>query len=103
METGENYTEVSIFPKDMVFLDMDIEDLMDTYSNPINVVSQMSKMSRTLCNIIYENNKMIEVLANIRSDFDIVITEPMFSECVSYPAVKLYLPLIYVLPLPTRV
>ncbi|CAI6346137.1 unnamed protein product [Macrosiphum euphorbiae] len=35
------------------------------------------------------------------TDFDLVIIEPLFSECVSYLAAKLNVPLIYVLPVPT--
>lgn len=97
----ENYTEVSTFTEDTVFVDMDIEYLINKFGNTIKLVSQLSKLSRPMCDIVYENNKMLEVLANKRSDFDIVITEPIFSECVSYPAAKLNLPLIYVIPLPT--
>ncbi|CAI6346307.1 unnamed protein product [Macrosiphum euphorbiae] len=97
----ENYTEVSTSTGDMTFLEMDIKELMDTFDGPIRVISQMSGMSRTICDIIYENSKMKEVLANTRNDFDIVIIEPISSECVSYLAVKLNLPLIYVRAVPT--
>ncbi|CAI6346704.1 unnamed protein product [Macrosiphum euphorbiae] len=97
----ENYTEVSTFNEDMTFLGMDIKDLMDTFDGPIRLISQMTLMSRTICDDIYENSKMKEVLANTRTDFDIVIIEPIFSECVSYLAVKLNLPLIYVTAVPT--
>ncbi|XP_060863129.1 LOW QUALITY PROTEIN: UDP-glucosyltransferase 2-like [Metopolophium dirhodum] len=97
----ENYTEVSISTEAITFRDVDIEDMMDKYGSPIKVTCQMLQMSRTMCGVIYENSKMKEVLANTRSDFDIVITEPSLSECVSYLAVKLNLPLIYVQPLPT--
>ncbi|XP_001944591.2 UDP-glucuronosyltransferase 2B15 [Acyrthosiphon pisum] len=95
----ENYTEVSTGAT--TFLEMNIEDLMDKSNGPIKFTSHMLQMSRTMCNVIYENSKMKEVLSNTRSDFDIVITEPSRSECVSYLAIKLNLPLIYLQPVPT--
>ncbi|CAI6344338.1 unnamed protein product [Macrosiphum euphorbiae] len=97
----ENYTEVDTSTEGTIFLDIDIKDLIDIFDGPIRVISQLSGMSRTLCDLIYENSKMKQVLANTRTDFDIVIIEPLFSECVSYLAVKLNLPLIYVQPVPT--
>jgi len=97
----ENYTEVSTSTESTKFLDGELEELMDQYGDPIKIMRQVSEMSRTLCDIVYQNTKMIEVLANTRSDFDVVLIEPLFSECVSYAAVKLNLPLIYVLPIPT--
>jgi len=97
----ENYTEVSTSDESMIFLDGELEELMDKYGNPIKLLLQMTEMSRHFCDVVYQNTKMIEVLTNTRSDFDVVLIEPMFSECVSYAAFKLNLPLIYVLPLPT--
>ncbi|XP_022164268.1 UDP-glucuronosyltransferase 2B17-like [Myzus persicae] len=98
----ENYTEVSTSTKAMtVLLDAGIEDLMGKFGDPIKIISLMSEMSISMCDVIYENSKMKEVLANKGSDFDIVIIEPAFSECVSYLAAKLNLPLIYTIPIPT--
>ncbi|XP_001950151.1 UDP-glucuronosyltransferase 2B18 [Acyrthosiphon pisum] len=97
----ENYTEVSTSTEATVLLDGELEDLIDKYGDPIKIVGQMAKMSRHFCDVVYQNSKMIEVLANKRSDFDIVLIESLYSECVSYVAVKLNLPLIYVLPIPT--
>ncbi|KAF0721570.1 UDP-glucuronosyltransferase 2B2-like, partial [Aphis craccivora] len=98
----ENYTEYDTSMGSERILDGQLEELMDKYGNPIKVIDQMSTMSRMLCNVVYENSKMKEIFSNTRSDdFDIVLIEPLFSECVSYLAVKLNLPLIYVLPIPT--
>ncbi|XP_022164267.1 UDP-glucuronosyltransferase 2C1-like isoform X3 [Myzus persicae] len=97
----ENYTEVSTSTKAMTVLDEGIEDLMGKFGDPIKIIGLISEMSRSMCDVVYENSKMIELLANKHTDFDIVLIEPLFSECVSYVAVKLNLPLIYVLPLPT--
>ncbi|KAL4120280.1 hypothetical protein QTP88_013002 [Uroleucon formosanum] len=97
----ENYTEVSTSDGSLMFLDAEFEEMMDKFGNPVNIMLLVSEMSRNFCDIVYQNTKMVEVLTNPRSDFDVVLIEPMFSECVSYAAFKLNLPLIYVLPLPT--
>ncbi|XP_022164266.1 UDP-glucuronosyltransferase 2C1-like isoform X2 [Myzus persicae] len=97
----ENYTEVSTSTEAMQFLAQDLNDMMDTFSDPLKVIGFASAMSRDMCDVVYENSKMIEILANKRTDFDIVIIEPTFSDCVTYVAVKLKLPLIYVYPVPT--
>uniref|UniRef100_A0A2S2P9M0 UDP-glucuronosyltransferase n=1 Tax=Schizaphis graminum TaxID=13262 RepID=A0A2S2P9M0_SCHGA len=97
----ENYTEVDTSMGSVTILDMQLKELIDKYGNPIKVINEMSNMSRTLCNVVYENSKMKEILASTRSDFDIVLIEPILSECVSYLAVKLNLPLIYIMPIPT--
>ncbi|CAI6373121.1 unnamed protein product [Macrosiphum euphorbiae] len=95
----ENYTEVSTFT--IKFLDGDLEDMMNKYGNLFKIMREVPELSRTLCDVVYQNTKMIDVFANRRSDFDVVLIEPLFSECVSYAAIKLNLPLIYVLPVPT--
>lgn len=97
----ENYTEVDISMGSEKLLDGQLTELMDKYGDLKKIISEMSVMSRILCNVVYENSKMKEILANTRSDFDVVLIEPLLSECVSYPAIKLNLPLIYVLPIPT--
>jgi len=97
----ENYTEVDISMRSTKFLDGELLDLMDKYRDQYKLINQMPKMSRNMCNILYENSKMKEMLSDTPSEFDVVLTEPLFSECVSYVAIKLNLPLIYVVPLPT--
>jgi len=99
----ENYTEVSTAKEGMSFLDGELEDLMDTFGAPIKMFSHISEMSRNMCDLAYENSKMVELFAKAktRSDFDVVLIEPIFSKCVTYVAVKLDLPLIYVLPIST--
>nr|ATN96049.1 UDP-glucuronosyl transferase 344B7 [Myzus persicae] len=97
----ENYTEVSTSTDAMQIIGQDLDDMIDQYGDPFKMIGMVSVLSRTLCDVIYENSKMKEVLANKGSDFDIVIIEPAFSECVSYLAVKLNLPLIYTIPIPT--
>jgi len=97
----ENYTEVSTSTEAMTFLEEELDDLMDKYGDPFKMIGLFSVMSRAMCDVVYENSKMKKVLTNKRSDFDIVLIEPVFSDCVTYAAVKLNLPLIYTIPIPT--
>jgi len=97
----ENYTEVSISTEATVLLDGELEDLIDKYSDPYKLMGQVAKMSRHFCDVVYQNSEMIKVLANGRSDFDVIVIESLYSKCVSYAAVKLNLPQIHVLPIPT--
>jgi len=100
-ENRENYTEVDTSMGSMRILDMELKEMMDKYGNILTLIHKSTGMSRMLCNVVYENNKMKEILASTRSDFDIVLIEPLLSECVSYLAIKLNLPLIYIMPIPT--
>ncbi|KAF0721397.1 UDP-glucuronosyltransferase 2B2-like [Aphis craccivora] len=98
----ENYTEFDTCLGSDKILAEPLNELMDKFGDPIKIIGVVSTMSRMLCNVVYENSKMKGIFSNTRSDdFDIVLIEPLFSECVSYLAVKLNLPLIYVLPIPT--
>jgi len=98
----ENYTEFDTFLGSDKIIEEPLNKLMDKFGGPIRLVGKMSTMSRMLCNVVYENSKMKEIFANTHSDdFDIVIIEPLLSECVSYLAIKLNLPLIYVRPIQT--
>lgn len=97
----ENYTEVNTSVGTMTILDMGLKELMDNYGSAFKIIDRMGVMSRELCNQFYEHRKMKEIFASTSTDFDVFLIEPLFSECVSYVAVKLNLPLIYVLPVPT--
>ncbi|XP_022164264.1 UDP-glucuronosyltransferase 2B37-like isoform X2 [Myzus persicae] len=76
----ENYTEVSTSTEAMQFLAQDLNDMMVKFGDPLKIIGLVSEMSRDMCDVVYEN---------------------IFSDCVTYVAVKLNLPLIYVYPVPT--
>ncbi|XP_050432597.1 UDP-glucosyltransferase 2-like isoform X2 [Adelges cooleyi] len=70
-------------------------------AEPVNVIPSLVNVSRFNCDAIYSHEHMKQVLSKgQQSGFDVVITEPTISECVSYVATKLGLPLIYVVPSP---
>jgi len=94
----ENYTEVDISEGATKFLDKDIKDMR---LNVFTVMDLLVETSRMQCDLVYENSKMKEVLDSKNTDFDLVIIENFATDCVSYIATKLNLPLIYVTPMPT--
>lgn len=96
----ENYTEVdTTLDGAMQIVDMDLKQMM---SRRLTIIGEFVMMSRIQCDQVYENSKMKEVLGRARTEFDIVIIEYFASDCVSYIATKLKLPLIYVTPLPAN-
>jgi len=93
-----NYTEVYIELPAKV--SMDAVDTLNTFSKPEVMIPLVMTMTRHFCSIIHEQKDMLEILNSGKSNFDIIITEVASSECASYVAFKLDLPLIYVIPSP---
>lgn len=98
----ENYTEVDMSAEFPIKLDMDLSEIREKFSNPTSLLPMIVTVSRTMCDIIYDNKRMKDVLRRDgrAANFDLVIAEPLGLDCVSYVATKLDLPLIYVVPSP---
>lgn len=114
-ENGHNVTVFTPFPeKDQVnYTEIDVSDVIPKMSNmettdelfkafckPTVFIPLVMNMSRYFCHLIYENVQMVKILNDTRSNFDVVMTEFSASECVSYPAAKMNLPVIYLIPSP---
>jgi glucuronosyltransferase len=96
----ENYTEVDISGCMNCFRDKDLKGMIANRSNSMAIISKFASLSRELCDTVYADDRMIEVLRrNGTSYFDLVIIETLTSECVSYVATILNVPVIYVTPL----
>ncbi|CAH1722098.1 unnamed protein product [Aphis gossypii] len=96
----ENYTEVdTTLGGAMRFMDMDLNQMKISM---ITKIGNFVAMSRMQCDQVYKNSKMKEILNSKRTDFDLLIIEFFASDCVSYIATVLNLPLIYVTPLPAN-
>jgi glucuronosyltransferase len=96
----ENYTEVDISGDMSRFQDKDLKGVIVNWSDPIRTIDFIASLSKKKCDIMYANNRMIEVMRqNGNSHFDLVIIEPIMSECVSYLATLLDVPMIYAIPL----
>ncbi|XP_060853245.1 UDP-glucosyltransferase 2-like isoform X2 [Rhopalosiphum padi] len=93
-----NYTEVYIELPSKISLDA--VETLNTFGIPTVMIPLVMNMTRYFCNIVYELDDMREILNSGKSNYDIVITEIASSECSSYVASKLDLPLIYVIPSP---
>ncbi|XP_001947235.2 UDP-glucuronosyltransferase 2B17 [Acyrthosiphon pisum] len=94
----ENYTEVYLNVPSVV--EINIEETLNTFGKPTTMIPTLMNMSRYFCNIAYEQRDMREILYGGKSNYDIIFTEVVSSECVSYIASKLELPLIYLIPSP---
>ncbi|XP_060852826.1 UDP-glucosyltransferase 2-like [Rhopalosiphum padi] len=94
-----NYTEVDISSGFPVGLDLDVVGLMDYFRNPFWAYGAFVEMGRSQCDMIYGHAEMRRLLRD-PAGFDAVIIESFWSECMSYAAARLGLPLIYVTPLP---
>lgn len=81
-----------------------LADMVKRFGNPMYAVGHFAtirSVSRTLCDKLFDIRKMRNVLDHADSgDFDVVVIEPVYSECVTLLPSKLRLPLIYVTALP---
>ncbi|CAH1737610.1 unnamed protein product [Aphis gossypii] len=91
-----NYTEVYLELPSRVGLEA-LESI-NSLGKATVIVPLGMNMTRYYCNIIHEQTELREILRSGKSNYDIIITELLSSECSSYVAFKLNLPLIYVIP-----
>lgn len=99
----ENYTEVDLSGVFPMKLDLDVTDILEQFTDPTSILPLSVSVSRMLCDAIYGHELMREILrrgGNVDRGYDVVIIEPMGSECVAYAATELGLPLIYAIPSP---
>lgn len=94
----ENYTEVDMSADVPPKVAMDAVEVLNTFGRTSVMIPLVMQLSRTFCTIVHNKN----VTRNILRDggFDVVITETAGSECASYLAAELGLPLIYAIPSP---
>lgn len=102
-----NYTEVDLSPVFPIKLDLDVSEIIEKFIDPRSIVPLCVVISRTLCDAIYDHDRMKDILQNgdqsgdgSNNEFDVILVEPLGSDCVSYMATKLGLPMIYVIPSP---
>lgn len=97
-----NYTEIDISGVLPPVTDMHASELFDGFCDPYKFIPLLMNMTRYNCQLIYDSRAMRNVLNDTvpSKRYDIVIAEISASECISYPAAKLNLPVIYVIPSP---
>jgi len=115
-ENGHNVTVFTPFPSgDRVnYTEVDVSNLLPVITNVHGTeifknfvkftvfVPLTMNMTRYFCQIIYETDQIKDILRdeNSGSNFDVVIGEITSSDCISYMAAKLNLPMIYLIPSP---
>lgn len=97
----ENYTEIDLSSDVETIMSLDIGLTRELFGGHTNVINFVHDMSRNCCKTIYENDIIKKIMDNgMDSNYDVVFTELMASECVGYLSGKLNVPLVYVTPPP---
>lgn len=95
----ENYTEIDTsgdLPKKR---GIGLEDMMEVFGDPIKTVWFGPDIARSYCDIIHGNERLKDILEGfVHTDFDVILIEPVWLDCMSYVATKLNLPMIYLVP-----
>ncbi|XP_015368702.1 PREDICTED: UDP-glucuronosyltransferase 2C1-like, partial [Diuraphis noxia] len=100
----DNYTEVDLSRELLVARDNQLADIVQKWRTPVGQALQWARRSRYVCDMVYGHPAMRDLLRLHRRDgrppFDVVIVEPFLSDCVSYVAGQLGVPLIFASALP---
>lgn len=98
-----NYTEVDTSAVLRRHLAAPARHVLDHYSRLSYIVPSVVRWSRKFCDAVYDMQEIRELMANgtdTAARFDLIITEPLGSECVSHLAAAVGLPMVYVVPSP---
>eukprot|EP00102_Acyrthosiphon_pisum_P014774 XP_008185009.2 PREDICTED: UDP-glucuronosyltransferase 2B2 [Acyrthosiphon pisum] len=83
----DGYTEVDVSDKTETRLDLDAAFLIENYGTTRKLMANMVKVTRAGCDMIYEHRQMVDILNGTSAQkFNLVVTEPLVSECVAYAA-----------------
>ncbi|XP_026811233.1 UDP-glucuronosyltransferase 2C1-like [Rhopalosiphum maidis] len=102
----DNYTEVDTSAAFRMKLDVDLAEVLEKFVRPSSILPLIVTVSRSLCDAIFQDDRMKAAMrpradgADGGGDYDVVIVEPMGSECVSHAATVMGLPLVFVVPSP---
>lgn len=98
----ENYTEVNLSKHISPNLNIDVIYILENFVKTTSIIPIAVQKSRDVCDVLFENDqwKNISSKGPKQTEFDVIITELLGSECVSYAASALGLPLIYVISTP---
>lgn len=95
----DGYTEVNV--ETAVRLGLTAGFMTDNFSTTRKLIINQMNDTRAGCDTIYGHRRMVEILdGTATGEFDLVITEPLNSECVAYVATVLRVPMIYVIRSP---
>lgn len=100
---GINYTEVDTSAVLRRHTGERASRVLADYSRLSYIVPSVVRWSRQFCDAIYDMEQIRALMENdtdTMARFDLLITEPLGSECVSHLATVVGLPMVYVLPTP---
>ncbi|VVC43589.1 UDP-glucuronosyl/UDP-glucosyltransferase [Cinara cedri] len=96
-----NYTEVDISGDIPIKLALNATEAITQFAGTSSMIATIGTISRQACKAVHGKPQMVEILERGgTAGFDVVIAEIAGSECVSYVAAMLGVPLIYVIPSP---
>lgn len=90
----ENYTQIDLSKDFATGIDVPLAILRDNFTNPYKSYAMLRDMGRSMCDKMYSNTKIMAAIND--SSFDLVIIEPLWSDCVSYVVAQIDRPLLYV-------
>ncbi|KAL5240578.1 hypothetical protein ACI65C_007988 [Semiaphis heraclei] len=101
-----NYTEIDI-SSEISALDVGIDSkfIMENFRKSTVMIPLVMNWTRCICDIINEHPKMKDIILNGGEDssgYDLIIVERAASECVTYVAAKLDVPIIFSSPSPLK-
>lgn len=99
-----NYTEINI-ANEISAVDRDIDSpsyVLENFRRSTVMIPLVMNMTRYICDVIYEHPKMKDIIDSPTCDYDLIITERVASECVTYVAAKLNLPVVFSAPSPMK-
>lgn len=99
----DNYTEVDTSAAFRMKLDVDLAEVLEKFAEPSSILPLIVTVSRSLCDAIFRDDRMVAAMrpsSDGGSSYDMVIVEPVGSECVSHAATAMGLPLVFVVPSP---
>lgn len=100
---SDNYTEVDTSAVLRRHAGERASRVLADYSRLSYIVPSVVRWSRQFCDAVYDMEQVRALMANgteTTARFDLLVTEPLGSECVSHLAAAVGLPMVYVVPTP---
>jgi len=98
----ENFTTVDVSGDLPPVSDRDVARLVGKWDDKRRSIGFTAEISKSNCDAIHRNGRMRQVLRKGRrgpaADFDAILVEPLWLDCVSHMASVLDVPLVYVVP-----
>jgi len=95
----DGYTEVDVSKQMVPILSINATFLIEKYGHIRKLMPSIINYTRASCDIIYGHPRMVDILKKAATgQFDLVVTEPMGSDCVAYVATVIDVPMVYVVP-----